>query len=181
MRRTADILAGSTRRLLVVASWLALLAAVAAIALFAIGPRSGQYRTLTVLSGSMRPTFDPGDVIVVRPVPLEQLKVGDAITYNVPVDDQHVVTHRIVEITRDGSPNPVVVTKGDANDARDPWEARLQGTTAWVYDRRIPKAGYALRTLRGTWVQRLSYVAIGLFALVALWKVWAPRREEVET
>jgi signal peptidase I len=33
----------------------------------AVLPRLGLYRPLTVLSGSMRPTFDPGDLVIVRP------------------------------------------------------------------------------------------------------------------
>jgi len=180
MRRTADILGTSTRHLLVAMSWLVLLVAFAAIMVFAIGPRTGEYRTLTVLSGSMRPLFDPGDSIVVRPVPIGELREGDVITYNIPVEDGRVVTHRIVKLTRTQGANPVVVTKGDANGAVDAWEAQLQGSTAWVYDRRIPKAGYALRALRDTWMQRLSYVAIGLFTIGALWRVWAPQRRDDE-
>ncbi len=160
------------------ASWLLLLVALATVVVFAIGPRTGKYRTLTVLSGSMRPLFDPGDSIIVRPVPLDDLRVGDVITYNIPVEDNRVVTHRVVKLTRQRGANPVVITKGDANNTRDSWEAQLQGSTAWVYERRIPKAGYVLRALRDTWMQRLSYVAIALFAIFALWRVWAPRPED---
>ena len=63
-----------TRRLLRVFGVMATLTAVVALAVLAaaaVGPRLGLYRTETVLSGSMRPAFSPGDVIVVRS-PLEE-------------------------------------------------------------------------------------------------------------
>jgi signal peptidase len=173
-RRTADI----GRRLGLLATWVLLLAAVAALAFFGIGPRTGKYRTLTVLSGSMVPTFDPGDSIVVAPVAFDRLRVGDVITYRIPVDDERVVTHRIVEIKRTGGSNPVVVTKGDANDERDSWEAQLQGSTAWVYRARVPKAGYVLHAVRGPALQVASIGALVLFGLLALWRVWRPERVE---
>jgi signal peptidase len=178
VRRAADITRGSVRRLLVLVSWVAVLVALAAITVFAIGPRTGKYRTLTVLSGSMRPTFDPGDSIIVTPVPLDDIKVGDVITYHIPVDDGRVVSHRIVSLKRTSETNPVVITKGDANATHDPWRAQLQGSTAWVMQGRVPKAGYVLRTLRDTWLQRISFGALELFAALALWRVWSPRDED---
>ena len=123
------------------------------------------------------PGWSVGDVIVVRPVPFDELRKGDVITYNIPVEDNRVVTHRIVSIRPMGRA-VVVRTKGDANNAADDWDAVLQGSTAWRYERRIPKAGYVIQTLRGPWLQRLSYVAIGLFTILALWRVWAPQRPE---
>lgn len=159
-----------------VASWVLVLAAIAAIAFFAVGPRTGKYRTLSVLSGSMRPTFDPGDVIVTKPVPLSEVRKGDIITYRIPEDDRRVVTHRVVSIKRTDGANPVIVTKGDANGSVDPWKAQLQGSTAWVMQGRVPKAGYAIHMLRGQGLQIASIGALVIFALLALWRVWAPVR-----
>lgn len=52
---------------------------VLALALFlalVVLPRLGLYRPVTVLSGSMRPTFSPGDMIVVAPEPVSAVRVG---------------------------------------------------------------------------------------------------------
>src|SRR5688500_6309775 len=84
--------------------------------LLGIGPRTGAYRTLTVLSGSMAPSYRPGDVVVVRPADPRTLRAGDVLTYSIPVGDHAVVTHRITEIVEAGR-SPVVRTRGDANDA----------------------------------------------------------------
>ena len=96
----------------------------------AILPRLGLYRPVTVLSGSMRPTFSPGDMVFLAPEPVSAVRVGQVISYRVPVGIHQVETHRIVKILKGGA-NPVVQTKGDANNYPDPWTARLEGATAW--------------------------------------------------
>src|SRR5438874_8546222 len=61
-------------------------------------PRTGAYRTLTVLSGSMRPAFAPGDVVVAKPESTGAVEIGDVLVYQIPVDDHHVESHRITRI-----------------------------------------------------------------------------------
>src|SRR5438067_5027086 len=95
-----------------------------ALAGLGLGPRTGRYRTMTVLSGSMRPGMPEGSVVVLVPEPARRVRRGQVIAYNVPVDDHHVVAHRIVEVITPG-PQPVIRTKGDANPTPDPWTATL--------------------------------------------------------
>src|SRR3989344_8040431 len=49
-----------------------------------------------------------GDIVVVRGVPLNEIKVGDVIVYKFP--GREPIIHRVVEITEDG-----LITKGDNN------------------------------------------------------------------
>src|ERR1700742_1752116 len=99
-------------------------------ALRGVAPHFGLYETTTVLSGSMRPTFGPGDLLVLRPEPVSQVRVGQVITYAIPVGDHHIESHRVVWVRhRDGY--TTVRTRGDANGADDPWSAVLRGQTAW--------------------------------------------------
>lgn len=136
-----------------------LLFSILAFGFLVIGPLTGRYRTLTVLTASMRPAYQPGSIVVVVPVPIEQVAVGDVITYSIPVDDHRIITHRVVEVVEPG----VVRTKGDANNAADPWVARLQGSTAWETRASVPGAGYVMQLIRGP-LPRLA----GIFALTAL-------------
>lgn len=151
----------------------ALLASVALALLVAVGPRTGAYRTLTVLSASMEPTFGPGSVVVVRPVPVSELAVGDVITYDVPVEDGRVVTHRVIRIDR-GAAVPTVRTKGDANAAPDPWAIELTGDVVWRTETSIPWLGYVIGALREPAVSRILVVAgpvlLGLLLVAQVWR-----------
>src|SRR3989440_5959602 len=121
-----------------------LAAALLAVALVALGPLTGTYRVLTVLTGSMAPGMPVGSVAVVRPVDPASIKVGDVITYQAPLADHRVVTHRVVAVLESG-PHPVLRTKGDANISPDPWTARLVGAPAWRRVAVLPSAGAGIR------------------------------------
>ena len=75
------------------------------------------------------------------------MRVGQVISYHIPVGDHHVQSHRVIEVVRGGG-QPLVRTKGDANTAPDPWTARLNGSTAWQVRAVVPKAGWAIVWLR---------------------------------
>lgn len=75
------------------------------------------YRFFTVATGSMIPTYEVGDVLVVKEVPLSSLAVGDDIAYLGATDDFEgkIVTHRITDIEGD-----TIITQGLANPTVDP-------------------------------------------------------------
>jgi signal peptidase len=140
----------------------------------AIGPRMGWYRPLTVLSGSMRPTFSPGDLIVVRPEAMRDVRAGQVISFRVPTGAHQVETHRVVELVRGGD-HPIVKTQGDANNRRDPWVAELRGATVWRQTVVVPKAGYVIHGLRSPMLRIAAViVAPALLALLLLLELWAP-------
>jgi len=145
-----------------------------------LGPRTGRYRTLTVLSGSMSPAFEAGDLLVITPEPIHRLGVGDVITYAIPIGDHHVETHRIVHFHwRAGQ--PIARTKGDANARADPWTAQLQGPTAWRTAFSVPKVGLLIVWLRRPLVhgalQLVAPTLLALFGLISIWwQVGLPRR-----
>jgi signal peptidase I len=146
-----------------------------ALVLFlAIGvlPRLGLYRPVTVLSGSMRPTFSPGDMVIVVPEPVSSVRVGQVISYQVPTGIHQVETHRIVRILQGGA-HPVIQTQGDASNWPDPWTAKLEGNTAWRMVAVIPHLGYVVNWLRGPAVRMAAIIAApALLALLFLFEVW---------
>ena len=70
------------------------------------------YKPLIVLSGSMSPTFNYGDMIVVKDVDTDTLKKGDIVSFK--NSKKHITTHRI-----SGLKNGCFITKGDANNTED--------------------------------------------------------------
>jgi signal peptidase I len=156
------------------AGWTATLAALVAAIGLGVLPHLGVYRTLTVLSASMQPTFSPGDIVVVRPEPIERLRVGQVISYAVPVGAHQVETHRVVKILRgQGTTTPVVQTKGDNNTVVDPWTAQLNGPTIWRLEAVVPKVGYAINLMRDRTFHLFSVILIpGSMAILALARMW---------
>lgn len=148
--------------------------AIVILAFIGIGPRTGAYRTLTVLTGSMRPAMPPGSLAVDVPVQAASLRVGDVISYQTPIPGHPVVTHRIVSILH-GGPDPVIRTKGDANAVRDPWTARLVGPVAWQRVAVVPYLGSVINALRQPLFHRATvYGAPALLVAVVFFQIWAP-------
>jgi signal peptidase I len=170
----APMLGSIVRFVVGLAGWTATLAALVAAIGLGVLPHLGVYRTLTVLSASMQPTFSPGDIVVVRPEPIERLRVGQVISYAVPVGAHQVETHRVVKILRgQGTTTPVVQTKGDNNTVVDPWTAQLNGPTIWRLEAVVPKVGYAINLMRDRTFHLFSVILIpGSMAILALARMW---------
>ena len=75
----------------------------------------GSWKAMSVQTGSMRPAINPGDMVLVKRVPVTSLRVGDVITYINPQNQKQTITHRIVALN-----GPQLIVKGDANKGPDP-------------------------------------------------------------
>jgi len=175
--KAAPTLGSVVKFLVGLAGWTATLAAILAVVGLGVLPHLGLYRTLTVLSASMKPTFSPGDVVIVRPEPIERLRVGQVISYAVPVGVHQVETHRVVAILRGrGTTAPVIQTKGDNNSVVDPWTAQLSGPTVWRLEAVAPKIGYAINLMRDRTFHLFSVILIpAVMAILALGRMWGVR------
>jgi signal peptidase I len=153
--------------------------AVLAFGLLAVGPHVLGYRTMTMLTGSMTGTIDVGDVEVVTPLPVAEVTEGMIIAYHVPIDDHHLVTHRVIGVDTAADGTVTVETKGDANAAADPWKAQLQGDTAYQVRAVVPELGHVIQALRSPVVsQALRYVAPALLAGWLLLSIWRPTSDQ---
>src|SRR3954454_6328801 len=145
----------------------------------AVAPHVLGYRTMTMLTSSMSPTIDPGDVTVVTPVAISEVTEGMVITYHKPVEDHSVVTHRVVSVATGPDGSVQVQTKGDANRAIDPWTATLEGDTAYQLRAVIPGLGHVIQALRAPVVgQLLLYGAPALLAGWLLLPIWRPASDD---
>jgi signal peptidase len=158
----------------------ALVLTAAVFVFLAVGPHVLGYRTATMLTASMAPGINPGDVVVTVPRPASEVAVGDVISYHIPVEDRRVETHRIVKVPTDAAGRTAIVTKGDANNGNDPWVATLEGDTVHEVKAVIPHLGAVIRALRTPFVQ--GFVFWGATAgvvLIGLCGIWGrvPRDE----
>lgn len=80
------------------------------------------YRLLSVVTGSMAPKYNVGDVILCKKVDINSLKIGDDITYRGEYSSykDRIVTHRIIKIEEDNSGKKLFYTKGLAAVSQDP-------------------------------------------------------------
>jgi signal peptidase I len=129
---------------------------------------------MTVLTQSMEPGLPPGTLVVIRPTPVDEIKIGDVITYQIRSGESAVVSHRVTSKTyTDGE--PTFMTKGDNNDAVDPEPVRavqIRGTL-WYS---LPLLGWVNSLLTGAnRAVVLAIVAGGLFLYAAVSVVGAVR------
>lgn len=127
------------------------------------------YRYYTVLTGSMSPTYNVGDIIFVQIKAPESINEGDVITFNPSRDSDAYLTHRVVEKIEnyEGSGVTCFRTKGDANDSEDSFlieGERVIGTVNFG----IPYLGYVIRFIQLKWyfvVPIVIMIAVFLYLL----------------
>ena len=111
-----------------------------------------------VKTGSMRPTIDPGDLVITVNKDIVEPKVGSIIVATPPVAGQDLpaIAHRIIEIKPDGS----YKTKGDYNPEPDTWIDRPEDVDKTVIAH-IPMG----------WVRSPLVIAggLGMLALIFMW------------
>ena len=159
-----------------------LLAAVALSALMLLPPLFG-YERYVITGSSMSGTIERGAIVYADAVPVEQLRVGDVITYTPPrgAGPDGKVTHRIVWIGRGQSGARAFRTKGDNNKTADPWRFELHQPTQARVSFDVPYVGYALAALA---IRSVRVLVIGVpAALVAVAVIgggWRQAREEAD-
>jgi signal peptidase len=118
-----------------------------------------------VLSGSMRPAMQPGDVVVTQRVAISDLRVRDVVVFHPPNEGDRLTVHRIVKLTVKGGTTSIT-TWGDANPVADPVVSSLGGTTAYRVARVVPLFGYP-----AMWLQNgsrgLMAIGLGVILLIA--------------
>ena len=78
------------------------------------------FTPLAVQSDSMAPTFNKGDLIVIKKCDTSKLEVGDIVTFHTIIDNEYALnTHRIVAVEAAADGAPIYRTKGDANPVED--------------------------------------------------------------
>ena len=131
------------------------------LAVFLMGSRLVGLQVYHVISPSMEPTYSTGDLLYVKTVDPDSIKVGDPITF-VLNEELVVATHRVVDIDTE---NRHFTTKGDANKTADAAPVHFNNLIGKpVFS--IPLLGYVSAYIQSP---PGMYVAIGLgIALLAI-------------
>jgi signal peptidase len=149
----------------VMAALLVALAAVAALVI--VVPAVSGASALTVLTNSMAPKFPPGTLLVVRPTAVEDIRIGQVLTYQIESGRPAVVSHRVVQRNLDIDGSVTFITRGDNNEVADPnpvREVQVKGTLWYA----IPLLGWVNNVVTGESRAVLIPVAAGLlFAYTA--------------
>ncbi|MGV9194747.1 signal peptidase I [Microbacterium sp. MC2] len=132
---------------------------------------------LTILTGSMSPTLPPGTLVVVKPTPVEEIGIGDVLTFQLESGKPTLVTHRVIaRVTDSASGELRFITQGDANtvaDADPVMPVQIKGTVWYA----VPWLGWANQAVNGdarVWV--VPGIATALFAY-AMWMVITGARD----
>ncbi|MGN6409488.1 MAG: signal peptidase I [Curtobacterium sp.] len=83
-------------------------------------PKATGSTPLTVLTQSMDPTLPPGTLLVVRPTPVEDIRIGDVVTYQITSGQPAVISHRVISVASSSDGSRTFTLKGDNNALPDP-------------------------------------------------------------
>ena len=119
---------------------------------------------MSVLSGSMSPTIQTGDLVVDNAVTSNQanhLRIGQIISFRIGANSPEIITHRIIGIEHFGT-QVFYITKGDANNAADA-SPRAATNVVGVFNSKLPRGGYILSALHRPLVLILFLASCLLF------------------
>lgn len=120
-------------------------------------------QTYSVLTNSMAPKYSPGTFIVVQPVPFDELKPGDVITYQIKSGQPGVITHRITGMGFLQTGEKTLTLKGDNNDVVDPEPVReMQVRGKLLYA--VPYVGFLGNALGNS--DRSLWLVVGAVGLI---------------
>ena len=156
-----------------IVTWLLVLCVVL-LAVALVGVRIIGFTPYAILSPSMTPEYQVGDLVYVRQTEPENIQAGDVITF-VANEDLLVVTHRVEQADHE---NRCFITKGDANkvaDAAPVLYENVLGTVGFS----LPKLGYLsmyLSTPSGKYAGIAAIFAMLLLFLLP--ELFAPGKKE---
>ena len=113
-------------------------------------PNIGGTTPLIVLTDSMYPIIESGDMIICQGVEAEDVRVGDVIAFFDPAGNgTSIVTHRVVEVVEENG-RLAWRTKGDGNNTEDRLPVTEEKLVARYNGLRIPGFGNVALFMQST-------------------------------
>ncbi len=100
-------------------------------------------KTFSIVSGSMEPTINIDDIVIVKKADINDINLNDIITFKI---DNETITHRVQNI---GYVDNILIytTKGDSNEVTDIETVKYEQIEG-KYIGKIPKVGKILSLLK---------------------------------
>ncbi|QWC86875.1 signal peptidase I [Nocardioidaceae bacterium] len=141
-------------------------------------PRVTGAQTYTILTSSMEPSLSPATIVVVRPTAIEDVAVGDVVTYQLESGQERTVTHRVVGLAAAASGERRLLTQGDANETPDTELVRAEQVrgTVWYSLPWVGHIGVVLGTEQRTVLSRAAGGLLIAYAAVLVLRGVRDRR-----
>lgn len=96
----------------------------------------GGHSFFKVVTGSMEPNLKVGELIMTDDMPIEQLKIGDVVSFRSQSADMYgnIITHRVVDMGKNSEGEVILLTKGDNNLSADGsyvYKSNYVGKVVW--------------------------------------------------
>ena len=123
------------------------------------------YSVMSVLTGSMEPNYNIGDIVIVKKTNIDELENKDVITFysKDPDMEGQIVTHRIVDITEENG-HRLFETKGDNNKIADIEKIEEDDIIGKV-EGRIPYVGKATTFMQ---TNRIAFFLIVILPMLVI-------------
>ena len=176
--RRARVAATAIRRIAVTLAVLVCVLGLGSLLAVSLANHAG-YQALGMKTGSMRPTINPGDLVIAHAVRPTDIRNGDIITFRSPLGSHAPYTHRVVR-TIAGPDGPRFVTKGDANPSPDIWTVHY-AAEGWRVSHVLRHGGLLLAFEQSAPGRRMLAAAVFIVTVALLWPVFAGKSRTDET
>ena len=147
---------------------------VVVFAVFLMGSRIVGLQVYHVISPSMEPTYSVGDLLYVKTVDPDSVKVGDPITF-ILNEELVVATHRVVAVDH---ANRQFTTKGDANEHEDAAPVHFNNLIG-VPQFSLPKLGYVSDFIQNPPGMYIVLVLGAALLIIVFLPDFLPKKKEV--
>ncbi len=128
------------------------------------------YKSFSIVSGSMEPTININDIVIIKNAEINDISINDIITFK---NQNETITHRVIDIrVEDG--RLIYTTKGDSNEVTDIEKVRFEQIEG-KYITKIPRIGKLFSILKNKFV--FSLILILLIICYIIQKKTLQRKE----
>ena len=142
-------------------------------------PSIGKYTPLIVLTESMEPKIQSGDLILCKEIKASEVKTDNVISFFDPEGNgSSVVTHRVIELVYEDGELVGFRTQGDNNDIEDRLTVPVENLVGIWTGKRVGLLGHVILFTQSTWGLIICiFLPIGAFVL---YEVLRRRKQDQE-